>query len=55
MEFLLALVLVVLVAVGMGMGFVLRGEPLRSSCSGMACLPDQPRCAGCPRRKASTQ
>lgn len=55
MELLLALVIVVLVAAGMGLGLVLRGEPLRSSCSGMACLPDETRCAGCPQRRASTR
>lgn len=55
MEFLLALVIIVLVAAGMGLGLVLRGAPLQSSCSGMACLPDKARCAGCPRRKASAQ
>ncbi len=55
MELLLALVIMVLVAAGMGLGLVLRGEPLRSSCSGMACLPDEARCTGCPHRKAPSQ
>ncbi|SCY97504.1 hypothetical protein SAMN02927923_03158 [Microvirga guangxiensis] len=50
MELLFALVIVLLVTGGLSLGLMLHGQPLRSSCSGMTCLPDEARCAGCPRR-----
>lgn len=51
MEILFALVIVGLAMAGLGLGLMLRGQPLQSSCGGLACLPDDSRCAGCPHRK----
>jgi hypothetical protein len=53
MELILALALMLLVTVALALGVMLRGEPLRNSCSGLSCLPDDARCAGCPRRLSS--
>lgn len=53
MEILFALVIVVLVAAGLGLGLMLGGRPLQSSCNGLACLPDDVRCDGCPHRRSS--
>ena len=50
MELLFAPVIVLLVAAGLALGLMLRGPALQSSCGGMACLPDEARCAGCPKR-----
>lgn len=50
MELILATALVLLVTAALALGAMLRGEPLRNSCSGMSCLPDDARCAGCSRR-----
>lgn len=51
MEFLLAIPIVALAAGGLALGLAWR-RPVRTSCSGLTCLPDAPRCAGCPRRRA---
>lgn len=50
MELLFASVIVLLVTSGLALGLMLRGHALQSSCGGMACLPDEARCAGCPKR-----
>lgn len=50
MELLFAPVIVLLVTAGLALGLMLRGHALQSSCGGMACLPDEARCAGCPKR-----
>lgn len=52
MELIIASALVLLAAVGLALGVLLRGQPLRNSCSGMSCLPYDTRCVGCPRRNA---
>lgn len=52
MELIFASALVLLVTAALGVGAMLRGQPLRNSCSGMSCLPDDARCVGCPRRNA---
>lgn len=51
MELLFTLAIMLLVACGLSLGLILRGQSLRSSCGGLACLPDDSRCAGCPNRK----
>lgn len=53
MELILASALMLLVTVALALGVMLRGEPLRNSCSSLSCLPDDARCAGCPRRVSS--
>jgi len=50
MELLFASAIVLLVTSGLALGLMLRGRSLQSSCGGMACLPDDARCAGCPKR-----
>lgn len=52
MELIFAFALVLLVTAALAVGAMLRGQPLRNSCSGMSCLPDNARCVGCPRRNA---
>ena len=52
MELVLASVLVLLVTAALGLGAMLRGEPLRNSCSNLSCMPDDARCVGCPKRIA---
>ena len=54
MELLFALVIMLLVTGGLALGLMLRGQGLQSSCGGLACLPDDSRCAGCPKRKQGT-
>ena len=51
MEFIFATAIVVLATAGMALGAMLRGRPLQTSCSGLSCLPDETRCAGCPHRR----
>lgn len=50
MEFLIATALLLFATAAMALGAILRGRPLTTSCSTMACMPDEERCAVCPRR-----
>lgn len=50
MELIVAPLIVLLAAGGLALGLMLRGSPLRTSCGGLACLPDDARCATCPNR-----
>lgn len=55
MELLFALAILLLVTCGLSVGLLFRGEPLRSSCGGLTCLPDDSRCVGCPNRNAGSE
>lgn len=55
MELLFALAILFLVTCGLSVGLLLRGQPLRSSCGGLACLPDDIRCVGCPNRNGGSE
>lgn len=50
MELLIAPLIVLLATGGLALGLMVRGHALQTSCSGLACLPDDVRCAGCPKR-----
>lgn len=50
MELVIAPLIVILATGGLALGLMVRGRVLQTSCRGMACLPDDARCAGCPKR-----
>jgi hypothetical protein len=50
MELIIAPLIVLLATGGLALGLMVRGRALQTSCSGLACLPDDARCAGCPKR-----
>lgn len=50
MELIIAPLIVLLVTGGLALGLIVRGHGLQTSCSGLACLPEDARCAGCPKR-----
>ena len=55
MALLFASVIVLLVTSGLALGLMVRGRSLQTSCGGLACLPDDARCADCPRRAKGAQ
>jgi len=55
MEFVIAPLIVVLATGGLALGLWVGGRVLQTSCGGLACLPDEARCAGCPRRAQRAQ
>lgn len=50
MELIIAPLIVLLVTGGLALGLIVRGHALQTSCGGLACLPEDARCAGCPKR-----
>lgn len=50
MELVIAPLIVILATAGLALGLMVRGRVLQTSCGGLACLPDDARCAGCPKR-----